>query len=258
MQPVSDDLPDDVYLTKLDDGNLFPSKGLSELLINYRNGYDWPSGTGPTISQATIVSLENDVSHLNQSLNESSAHEIIVRVSFWAGNNARAHGSIVSACHSNKKQMLDAIMMLKTPASLRNGIDLLSNLPGVGLVIATKIYRFVCPLLGAAVDRHASYFFNSLDIHSARQVSDKALSFRREWAKAGKSTSRLATYTPSGYSWNRDQYISRYLPLLSSIATSLNMKNITYQCAATGHQLPWRPTDIEMAAYYWWASNGSR
>ncbi len=258
MQPVSDDLPDDIYLIRLDDGSLSPSKGLSELLIDYRNGYDWPSGTGPTISQATIVSLENDVSNLNQSLNESSAHEIIVRISNWAGNNARAHGSIVGACRSTRKQMLDAITMFKTPVSLRNAIDLLSDLPGVSLVIAAKIYRFVCPLVGAAVDRHASYFFNSIDISSAGHVGSKALAFRREWATSDKRTSRLATYTSSGYSWNREQYISRYLPLLSSVATSLNRQNITYLCAATGRQLPWRPTDVEMAAYYWWACNGAR
>jgi len=154
--------------------------------------------------------------------------------------------------------MIDSLIAFDDEASYLNAVDSLADLPGIGLVIATKIFRFCCPAVGAAVDRHASYFFNSLDVVSSGQDRRKALAFRREWATGAKSTSRLATYTPSGYLWNRDQYAGRYLPFLSSIASSLNDLKVPFMCAATGKQMAWRPTDIEMAAYYWWARNGPK
>jgi hypothetical protein len=258
MQPTNDNLPNGVEVAMLGNGSILPSKELSDLLVDSRNSYDWPAGTGPARSQAVIIALESSVAGLRQSLNESHAHEIVVKVSRWAGNNAKAHCTIVAASQNEKKKMADSLIAFENEASPRNAIDSLANLPGIGLVIATTIYRFCCPAVGAAIDRHASYFFNSLDIILPGQGRHKALAFRREWAKSGKSTSRLATHTPSGYSWNRDQYFAQYLPLLSSIANSLNELNAPYLCAATEKQMAWRPTDVEMGAYFWWACNGAR
>ena len=258
MRPTDDNLPDGVEVTKIENGSLLPSIHLSKLLVDSRSIYDWPVGTGAATSQAVIISLESRVADIKRSLNESGAHEIVVKISEWAGNNARAHRAILAASQNEKKKMVDSLIAVEREASPRNAIDSLANLPGIGLVIATKIYRFFCPTVGAAVDRHASYFFNSLDIILPGQGRRKALAFRREWTTSSKSTSRLATYTPSGYSWNRNQYVVQYLPLLSSIANSLNELKALYMCAATEKQMAWRPTDVEMAAYYWWACNGAR
>jgi hypothetical protein len=258
MQPADDHLPNGVEVTEVGNGRFQPSARLSKLLVDSRSNYDWPAGTGAATSQAVIISLENRVVDLKQSLNESRARDIIAKVSEWAGNNARAHRAIAAASQNETKKMLDSLVVLGSETSPRNALDSLANLPGIGLVIATKIYRFCCPTVGAAVDRHASYFFNSLNVVLPDQGKRKALAFRREWATADKSTSRLAAFTPSGYSWNRDQYVVRYLPFLSSIANSLNESKVPFVCAATGKEMAWRPTDVEMAAYYWWACNGAR
>lgn len=258
MQPNSDNLPHGVEVTILESGSLLPSTDLSKLLADNRSSYDWPAGTGAATSQAVIISLESRVANLKQSLNESRAHEIVVKVSKWAGNNARAHRAIVAASQNEKKKMMDSLVAFENDASPRNAIDTLANLPGISLVIATKIYRFCCPAVGAAVDRHASYFFNSLDIVLPGQGRHKAMTFRREWTTSDKKASRLATFTPAGYSWNRDQYVDHYLPLLSSTAKSLDESMVPYLCPGTGKQMVWRPTDVEMAAYYWWACNGAR
>lgn len=258
MQPAFDNLPNGVEVTEVGNGHFQPSAHLSKLLAESRSNYDWPAGTGAAKSQGIIISLEKRVANLMQSLDECSAHEIVVRVSKWAGNKPNVHKAIVTASVNQKNIMLDSVVELASKDLPRKGLDSLSNLPGIGLVIATKIYRFCCPTIGAAVDRHASYFFNSLDVVSPGQDKRKALKFRREWATGRKSASRLATYTPSGYSWNRDQYIEQYLPFLSSIADSLNESKVPLICASTGKQMIWRPTDVEMAAYYWWASNGTR
>jgi hypothetical protein len=258
MQPADDHLPNGVEVTEVGNGRFQPSAHLSKLLAESRSNYDWPAGTGAAKSQAVIISLEKRVADLMQFLDESSAHEIIMKVSEWAGNNVKAHRTIATASQNQKKKMFDSFVALANKGLPRNALDSLANLPGIGLVIATKIYRFCCPAVGAAVDRHASYFFNSLDIVFSGQCKRKALAFRREWATGSKSTSRLATYTPSGYSWNRDQYIDQYLPFLSSIANSLNESKVPLVCAATGKQMVWRPADVEMSAYYWWACNGAR
>jgi hypothetical protein len=247
-----------VEVTVLGKGYILPSAAFSELMVESRSSYDWPCGTGAAKSQKVIIDLENCIAELKQTFSEGCAHEIIVKVSEWAGNNARAHRAILAASQNEKKKMVDSLTALENDASTRNGIDMLANLPGISLVIATKVYRFFCPAVGAAVDRHASYFFNSLEVVSPESGKSKALEFRREWAAASKNTSRLATYTPSGYLWNRDEYLGRYLPLLAKISKALNELGISYLCAATGKQMAWRPTDIEMAAYFWWARNGAR
>jgi len=50
---------------------------------------------------------------------------------------------------------------LLTSGSTEHALRELTKQPGLGLVMASKIYRFCSPHIGAAVDRHSSYFFNS-------------------------------------------------------------------------------------------------
>jgi hypothetical protein len=147
--------------------------------------------------------------------------------------------------------MQAAIGNLLIPASARHGIETLCLLPGISLVIASKIYRFCAQQTGAAVDRHASYFFNALP-------GGAATNFRREWANANHTSSRLAIYIPPWLNYNTDEYFDSYLPLLLCIANALNGAHAQYLCAATQARRNWTPADVEMAAYYWWACHGSR
>jgi len=147
-----------------------------------------------------------------------------------------------------------AISNLITPGNAATGIDQLCAINGISLVIASKIYRFCVPNIGAAVDRHTSYFFNSLSVRGQGTPTH----FQREWANGAHTSSRLATYNPAGYASNRAQYFQEYLPLLAAISNSLNNATSQYRCAASGVYRNWFPTDVEMAAYYYWARYGVR
>jgi hypothetical protein len=173
-------------------------------------------------------------------------------VSSWAGNNLRSQVRIWNATAAEKRAMLSAIEICITPNRSRDGVDALARLPGLGLVIASKIYRFLKPWEGAAVDRHASYFFNSLS------MSGSGTAFVREWSNRARSGSRLAAYTASRYRRNLSEYFDVYLPLLERIANVMNHTKKAFQCPVTQQQQDWTPADVEMAAYYWWARNGAR
>ncbi len=125
--------------------------------------------------------------------------------------------------------MEQAIRDLLIPEKTVIGINLLSSLSGISLVIASKIYRFCCPTLGASVDRHASYFFNSLPVTGKQ----KSTAFHREWANGNHTSSRLAIYSDHGFKRNRNEYFANYLPLLKCISDSLNSLPALYLCAAT-------------------------
>ena len=252
------DLSQGVELILHANGRLEPSPALVALLVAARSGYDWPAGTGPNHSQQTILNLEATVAGLLNNLNTTTAHRIVTEVSRWAGNNASSHANIVHAAEETKVHMLNAITALDAADGPGVGLDVLSNLPGVSLVIATKIYRFCFPLVGVAVDRHASYFFNSLDVVAPNQQRAKATHFLREWANGRHTSTRLRIYDRAGYEGNRKEYTNNYLPLLSRITEALNGLTAPYNCAATNQRRSWRPADIEMAAYYWWACHGSR
>lgn len=258
--PIPNDysLPTGVGVSKLSNGFLAISPGLLNLLVVWRNAYDWPAGTSATKSQQTIMDLEADVAERMRKLNMDNARTIVEKVSVWAGNNVRSHKAIMAATPSAKNDMLNAIHSFGTNADPSNALDTLSNLPGVSLVIASKIYRFCCPLSGAAVDRHASYFFNSLDIVAPERGRVKATHFRREWSTSYHTTSRLANFTPTSYIYNRREFTASYLPILRKISNQLNALPVTYLCAATGERKQWRPTDVEMAVYYWSACNGKK
>lgn len=256
MPPPNDtkDLPDGAYLVPHSDGRLEPSSALVHLFVAARSNYDWPKGTGANKSQQTIIDLENIVAKHIAALTADNARAICCDVSFWAGNNDKAHAAICNATMPQKEAMQRAILDLVDTGKEAKGLDILCNLPGISLVIASKIYRFCVPQTGAAVDRHASHFFNSLLIKNA----DKASHFVREWTDGGHKSTRLATFTPSNYIRNRDEYVENYLPLLARIAAGLNALPELYTCAATHLKKKWTSADVEMAAYYWWARNGSK
>jgi len=227
---------------------------LTDLLVTARQDYDWPAGTGAAASQARIIALEGNVCRCLTNLNRTSAHEIVVTVSHWAGNNANSHRQILNATTDQQETMQRAISDLVVPTTASRGIDTLSSLPGISLVIASKIYRFCCPTVGASVDRHASYFFNSLRLNDNGFTTH----FLREWANGAHTSSRLAIYQNVRYTRNRTEYIQVYLPLLACISSALNSAENIFQCQATGIERTWTPADIEMAAYYWWACNGAK
>jgi hypothetical protein len=122
--------------------------------------------------------------------------------------------------------------------------------------MATKIYRFYVPRMGAAVGRHTSYFFNSLQDRRTREHPTLCTKFRREWTDGKHKATRLAIYYNTGRERNLDEYLKRYLPLLGAIADSLNRRFGGFVCATCRKREVRRPTDVEMAAYQWWSRNG--
>lgn len=235
-------------------GGIVPSPDLVDLLVHARGAYDWPSGTGAAASQATIIALEVTVSGLLVGLTPAAAHQIVLNVSSWAGNNANSQARLAAATHAEILAMETALTALLNPATARLGLNTLSVLPGLSLVISSKIYRFCCPADGAAIDRHASYFFNSLPLVGGGFSTQ----FRRQWSKRPGGTTRLATYSAAGLSSNTSTYFQEYLPLLKEIANYLNTAGRTYTCASSGMFRTWVPADVEMAAYFWWALHGAR
>lgn len=230
------------------------SNALMDLLVDARETYDWPAGTGARVSQQNIIDLEVLVAGQLVGLNPARAHQIVIAVSEWAGNNAKSHNRILAASFAEQQVMERAIHGLITLGRERGGLDDLCNLPGISLVIASKIYRFCSPQIGAAVDRHASYFFNSLPVVGWGNSTN----FGREWSSSRRTSSRLRIYSKAGFVRNLDEYFQVYLPLLSGIADALNLAGRNYRCAASGSFRDWAPADVEMAAYYWWACHGAR
>jgi hypothetical protein len=247
-------LPLGASISRLPNCNCWPSSTLVQLLVAARSGYDWPAGTGAAASQHQIINLETAVRTHLAALTAHNAHQIVVDVSLWAANNTISHAHIVAATSAQQVAMCAAINNLVTPVGTSRGIDALCALPGIRLVIASKIFRFCSPQRGAAVDRHASYFFNSLPIVG----HGSATSFSRQWANRGKTTSRLAIYSQGGYARNRNEYLQSYLPILACIADALNSSGNQYRCAVTTRMKNWTPADVEMAAYSWWACHGAR
>jgi hypothetical protein len=120
-------------------------------------------------------------------------------------------------------------------------------------VMASKVYRFCCPDVGAAVDRHSSYFFNSLPLQAEGGPVSTCTRFKREWANGQHKTSRLATFTDPSCEANLAECWSKYLPALATIAERLNSQRGGFLCAATKARRRWRPADVEMASYSWWS-----
>ncbi len=250
--------PPKVRLHGLENNKVVPSEKLVELLIISRESYDWPSGTGTKVSQQYVIDLKSGCETLIKKLNNGNAQEIISSVSKWGGNNANSQRQIDSAIIDYQKKMYTYINKLVNTDETQSSLNDLSSLPGLRLVMATKVYRFCSPNNGAALDRHSSYFFNSLPKVDNSTNKEFATNFKREWSTGKHTTSRLAIYQQSSHNYNLNVYIKEYLPLLRYIASYLNKEGITYRCAATNLAKLWCPADIEMASYFWWAKKGAR
>ncbi|MFA5810098.1 MAG: hypothetical protein WC935_07175 [Thermoleophilia bacterium] len=252
----TDDLPGNVYVRRSREGRLQLSEGLVDLLRSSRDNYAWPFANTTAQSQQEIIDIERSVGEWMNRLSVETAHQIVIRVSKWAGN--RRHKSVVNADDGAKGEMFEAVRLLAGEDTLSAGLDKLSKVRGISLVIATKVYRFCAPRVGAAVDRHASYFFNSLRLMSGNASPARSTHFRREWVDGRHRKSRLATFSPAVFIANRTKYTASYLPLLGEIGSALDSAGVQLTCAALGGQRTWTPADVEMAAFYWWAQNGSK
>jgi hypothetical protein len=144
-RPNNAPLPRGVLLNRLTSGRLQPSPPLVDMLVAARSNYAWPSGMAPGQSQQVIIDLEADVAVLLACLTPTSAHAIVERVSCWAENNKRSHRAILNALPNDKTRMIAALRQFSDTATLGPGLDTLSGLSGVGLVIASKVYRFCDP-----------------------------------------------------------------------------------------------------------------
>jgi hypothetical protein len=254
-EPISaTSLPHGVYVTPATAGGCHPSPPLISLLVAARSTYDWPSGTGPSVSQQTIINLEAATISRLITLNMMDAHQIVLDVSAWAGNNKLAHDRLRNASPTELNDIHRGISLLVSLNTDRLGVQTLCGVPGLSLVIASKIYRFCVPSVGAAVDRHSSYFTNSLPDDTGGLLTH----FLREWSSSKRRTTRLATYNSRGLALNIDQYFQSYLPLLNALGACMNSVGTRYTCSATTLAKDWRPADVEMAAYYWWAQHGAR
>jgi hypothetical protein len=119
------------------------SEALRKLLITSRSNYNWPEGVGAADSQRRIIELEAFTAGVVAALDPNGAQSIVEKVSNWAGNNADAHEAIRTA--PPDVRMMASIRRVLDGSTLSAGLDGMSELPGLGLVIATKVDSAVLP-----------------------------------------------------------------------------------------------------------------
>ena len=245
-------------LKGLQSGKIEIPQKLSNLFVEARSNYEWPEGIGAKKSQEIIIELEKFTGSSIKALSPIKAKLVVEKVSEWGGNNKNAQRDISCAEIETQSLMLDILEKIRTPNLLYECLERLSDLPGLRLVMATKVYRFCCPDIGAALDRHTSYFFNSLKITDTEGIENYCTKFKREWSTGKHKTSRLAIYQEKSHKYNLQIFIEQYLPILEKLSKALNEDEAFYLCKATNSYKYWRPCDVEMAAYYWWSKNGPR
>lgn len=245
-------------LKELSSGKIEIPGKLSELLVEARSNYEWPDGIGAGKSQEIIIELENFTANSIEALSPNKAKSVIERVSEWGGNNKKAQNAISCVGVQIRSLMSDILEKIKDSRILYDCLERLSSLPGLRLVMATKVYRFCCPDVGAALDRHTSYFFNSIKIIDKEGAERCCTEFKREWSTGKHRTSRLAIYQANSHKFNLQIFIEQYLPILDRLSKAFNENDTCYWCKATKTYKYWRLCDVEMAAYYWWSKNGPR
>ena len=217
-----------IYLVQLPHEGWGISDKLAGLLNDEREHYKW-NATTAAVSQRNIIELETEIARRIEHLDAGEAGWIVREVSRWGGNNQKALHTLASASSEQNYTFARLIKQLLSPTSATDALRALTKQPGLSLVMASKIYRFCCPDVGAAVDRHSSYFFNSLPLQAEGGLVSACTRFRRAWANGQHRTSRLAT-----------------------VAQLLNSRS-GFLCAATKAKKRWRPADVEMASYSWWS-----
>lgn len=233
-------LPPGVLLTREHAGCRL-SESLTALLVSAREAYEWPPGAGAELSQTRLVALEMDICRKMEARDPALAHEVVVMASQWAGNDAQAHARIVQATPEERAVMEKALMQVMNLAAAPAAVEALAALPGVGLVLATKLNRLSMPYMTAAVDEHSAAFFNALPVEGQ--------GFATRFTLAGDAAVDLTHDTR--------EYWDNYLPLLGCLTQALNAARQRFTSAATGASRSWVPADVEMAAQYWWACNGA-
>lgn len=227
------------------------SDELAHLLTNARENYHFAGGL------AQVAALEQHTQEQLTIGTDEALHSILYHVADWGGAQQPALNSIAEYDEERKRHAAQRIRAMHQGGNLQQALLGLCSLPGIGFVIASKVYRFVRPDVGAAVDRHASYFFNSLQLRRLdNHPAGLATEFRREWANGTHTTSRMAVYQPDTLHHTAQHYCTRYLPIVASTAAALNRQEIRYHCVQTGRHLGWRPADVDMAAFNWWKHNG--
>ena len=231
--------------------------GLSDTLADYlsaaREQYVWKGKTARE-SQGRIIQLEHQTASWLANLDGASAQRICSEVSRWGGNNQKALCTLANSPPEQNCKLARLISQLLVPISVEGALRELAKQPAIKLVMASKIYRFCSPQAGAAVDRHSSYFFNSLRVQDETGKLRACTQFKRQWAGKKDGTSRLDIYSLSVEA-NLKEYCDVYIPLLTKLADALNSKRGKFLCAASGERRAWRPADVEMAAYFWWSQN---
>ena len=228
--------PPDCYLIVREHGAIEVSPCLSSLLKSAREGYEWIPKGDRVGSQKAIQDLEANVVGYLEDLTSCRTKEMVISICEWGGNRADAINKIKTADKPEQSKMKSAIRELldaRSQSDVCRGLDNLYHIPGIGLVMASKIYRFLRPLQGAALDRHSSYFFNSLDQKEQDGSIMQATDLKREWSAGKHDKSRLAIYYPNGLKHNLKEYVYVYLPMLKKIAETLNESGERFECAAT-------------------------
>jgi hypothetical protein len=233
--------------------------GLSDTLADWlsaaREGYVWKATTAKE-SQGNIIRLEQEVGRRLTKLDGANAQWICREVSRWGGNNEKALRTLANSPSEQNCKFAKLISQLLVPASVKDALHELAGQSGLNLVMASKVYRFCSPKFGAAVDRHSSYFFNSLHMQVEGGQLRACTRFVRQWADGKHQSSRLDIYSSgSKGEANLHEYCDIYLPLLRRLADALDSKRGGFLCAASGERRAWRPADVEMAAYFWWSQN---
>jgi hypothetical protein len=241
---------DDVYLTR-SSAEMAVSPALAALLVAARNDCTW-RGTAIE-SQKRLLSLLADTSRALVAPKPVAVQQLVARISKWDGAGKEA---AVAAWKDDERAVaLTALVDLHAGVDVQERLLQLEALPGVGLSLATKIYRFVAPDIAAAADRHSTYFANSLPVQGPND-GELACNFRREWASGSRVASRWAVYGDKEVEVR--EYAERFLPLLHGIAAALNAAGLSYICAARRVSCAWTPADVEMAMQFWWAKHGLR
>lgn len=244
-----------IHFVATDVRTLAPSDGLADLLSAAREQYVWKGKTAKE-SQAKIMWLEHETACRLANLDGANARWICLNVSEWGGNNDRALGALANGTSEQTCRLTKLISQLLMNTSIKDTLRELAKQPGLNLVMASKIYRFCSPQTGAALDRHSSYFFNSLPMQGEAGSLRPCTQFARQWANGKHRTSRLDIYSSSSkHEANLNEYCDTYLLLLRKLADALNTNRGGFRCAASGERRAWRPADVEMGAYFWWSRN---
>ena len=230
--------PSAIHVVQLHNEKWYISGKLAGLLTYEREHYRWKATTA-AVSQRNILELEAEVARRIEHLDAANAGWIVREVLHWGGNNQKAANTLASASSEQNGIFARLIKQLLTPVSPADALRALTKQPGLSLVMASKVYRFCCPDVGAAVDRHSSYFFNSLPVQAAGGPVGTCTRFKREWANGQHRTSRLATFTHSNCEANLGEYCRAYLPALAAVADVLNSQGGGFLCAATKAKKRW-------------------